>query len=865
MKKLVFSAVLMLLPILAWALEFDYNGVTYNVDETQTPQTAQVKNIFGSGDIVIPSYAIYGGRSYKVTRFWGFCGNSNMTSISIPNTIERFNEDAFVGCTSLTAVKITDLSAWCRAYFALSGYGPDTDSYTGSNPLRFAHNLYLNNNLVTTLNVPGVTDLPNGAFEGASCLTAISFQSYTKNIGMCCFQGCTGLKVLTIPNTMNTIGQRAFSGCEGLQMVTIGSGVTKIGYLAFDGCKQLKTVVCDAATPPELGSWAFGTGGTIYMTLIVPKGKKSAYQSADGWSNFNKIVEVGEVGHQFINNNALYEVTSSTYPYTCRLVNGNFTSNDVTIVSSVYDSKSQRSYQVTAIGEFAFSGVKKTMTSVHIPNTIKKIETDAFYASPSLERVYITDLAAYCNMEVGSGMTAIDNYPSYYSHNLYLNNVEITDLVIPSGVTRIHGFINCSNIKTVYIPASVTDISNYTFTGSTGLETITLASSTPPTVYHIPSYDSQAFPSEAYYKVKVIVPQGALDNYRNADVWSKFTNIAELGGPGYEFTYSGFRYKVLENNPSTSTYTCELIGGNYSSSVTIPTSAYEPNTRRYLEVTSIGTSAFWGYKDVITSITIPATIKIIKEDAFYACKALTRVNITDLSAFCKIIVQDAVTAFDNHPTYYAQHLYLNNVEITDLKIPNDVTEIKLGTFAGCINFKSVTFHNKLTGIGYDAFAGCTGLAEIVIPSSVENLDHGAFGSCTGLKKVIIENGPVVLSSNVFYGCSNLSTIVSLKGTAPSCGTECFKYVPVGSCVVWVPRGSVYSYRGASEWGNFTYINELIFGDANVDGFVNTADLVEALNAKKGTPSTRFIQYNADQTGNGVDANDIKAIVEKIMK
>ena len=164
MKKLVFSAVLMLLPILAWALEFDYNGVTYNVDETQTPQTAQVKNIFGSGDIVIPSYAIYGGRSYKVTRFWGFCGNSNMTSISIPNTIERFNEDAFVGCTSLTAVKITDLSAWCRAYFALSGYGPDTDSYTGSNPLRFAHNLYLNNNLVTTLNVPGVTDLPNGAF-----------------------------------------------------------------------------------------------------------------------------------------------------------------------------------------------------------------------------------------------------------------------------------------------------------------------------------------------------------------------------------------------------------------------------------------------------------------------------------------------------------------------------------------------------------------------------------------------------------------------------------------------------------------------------------------------------------------------------
>ena len=770
------------------ALKFDYNGVTYYVDEIQTPQLAQVKKINNSGDIVIPSYAIYGGRSYKVTRFRGTCGNSGMTSISIPNSIEWFTEDAFVGCTSLTAVKISDLSAWCRASFVLSGYGSDTDSYTASNPLHFAHNLYLNNNLVTTLNVPGVTDLPNGAFEGASCLTSISFQSNTKSIGMCCFQGCTGLKELTIPNTMNTIGQRAFSGCEGLQMVTIGSGMTKIGDLAFDGCTQLKTVTCEAATPPQLGASAFGTSSTIYMTLIVPKGKKSAYQSADGWSNFNKIVEVGEVGYQFINNDALYEVTSSTYPYTCKLVNGNFTSNDVMIVSSVYDSKSQRSYQVTAIGELAFSGVKSTMTSVHIPNTIKKIETGAFYASPLLERVYITDLAAYCNMEVGLGMTAIDNYPSYYSHNLYLNNVEITDLVIPNGVTRIHGFINCSNIKTVYIPASVTDISDYTFIGCTGLETITLATSTPPTVYHPSSYDSQAFSSDAYSKVKVMVPQGALDAYRYAGVWSKFTNISEPGGPDYEFTYNGFKYKVLENNPSTSIYTCELIGGNYSSSVTIPTSAYEPNTQRYLEVTSIGTSAFLGYKDVITSVTIPATIKTIKEDAFNGCIVLTRVNITDLSAFCKIIVQDAMTSFDNHPTYYAHHLYLNNVEITDLTIPSDVTEIKLGTFAGCTNFKSVTIPEGVTTIDASAFYGCNSLTSITIGSGVKSIGSGAFEKCTNATDVYCEAEKLRSNAN--------------NGEGLYTHPDAFKDSYLQYITLHVPYSSIEAYRSMVPWMNF---------------------------------------------------------------
>ena len=54
------------------------------------------------------------------------------------------------------------------------------------------------------------------------------------------------------------------------------------------------------------------------------------------------------------------------------------------------------------------------------------------------------------------------------------------------------------------------------------------------------------------------------------------------------------------------------------------------------------------------------------------------------------------------------------------------------------------------------------------------------------------------------------------------------------------------------------------GDANVDGAVNAADVVEAVNAKKGSPSFRFLQYNVDQTGNGVDTSDINAVVNKAL-
>ena len=147
----------------------------------------------------------------------------------------------------------------------------------------------------------------------------------------------------------------------------------------------------------------------------------------------------------------------------------------------------------------------------------------------------------------------------------------------------------------------------------------------------------------------------------------------------------------------------------------------------------------------------------------------------------------------------------------------------------------------MTSIAASAFAGCTSLQRVTIPSSVTQIQSGAF-----------------------QVCSNLSTIISLRGTAPSCVSDAFRNVPTNSCVLWVPRGCKGNYKNTDPWSSFLYTNELIMGDANVDGVVNAADVVEAVNAKKGSPSIRFIQYNVDQTGNGIDASDINAVVNKVM-
>ena len=87
----------------------------------------------------------------------------------------------------------------------------------------------------------------------------------------------------------------------------------------------------------------------------------------------------------------------------------------------------------------------------------------------------------------------------------------------------------------------------------------------------------------------------------------------------------------------------------------------------------------------------------------------------------------------------------------------------------------------------------------------------------------------------------------------------------GETILWVPQGSLATYQETNGWKKFKNIRELIPGDANVDGVVNAADVVEVVNAVDDKPSDRFLQFNADQDGNGVDADDANSIVDIIMQ
>ena len=222
------------------------------------------------------------GNSVTSIGGWAFSGCTSLTSITIPNSVTSIAEYAFYSCTSLTAVYISDIAAWCKIDFH--------DSV--SNPLIYAHHLYLNGEEIKDLVIPNsVTNIGQLAFWGCSCLTSITIPNSVTSIDSGAFYGCSSLTSITIPNSVTSIGSSAFCNCSSLTSITIGSGIQSIESIVFADCPDLNHVYCHAVNVPNTNyNNVFEGSYPQYATLHVPDESVESYRNKFPWSLFGTIV-----------------------------------------------------------------------------------------------------------------------------------------------------------------------------------------------------------------------------------------------------------------------------------------------------------------------------------------------------------------------------------------------------------------------------------------------------------------------------------------------------------------------------------------------------------------------------------------------
>lgn len=543
--------------------------------------------------------------------------------------------------------------------------------------------------------------------------------TYTvSSIGKFAYRMSSNLTSIFIPSSISSIGDYAFNSCSQLNTVSISEGVTSIGEYAFCQSTSLSSIVIPS-TVIEIGNYAFSYCSQLKTVLISEGVASIGYSTFEFCTSLTSISIPSSVS--FVSDNA-FAVCTNLLSINVEDANTNYSSENGILFNK------EKTYLV------CYPGGKQG--EYVIPSTVTDIGNNAFSYCIGLSSVTISSSVNTIGGHVFENCTnllsiEVDiNNSNFSSQDGVLYNYDKTTLIyyppgkqggfiIPFSVTSVLGaFRGCTNLTSVVIPASVTNLGWKAFGDCVDLTSVTFE--TPSS---LSSIEEQTF--------------------------YNCTSLTSIKIPD-NFTFIG-NY-AFENCTSLT-------------SVEIPTS-----------VTEIGTKAFYNCSK-LNLTNLPASLTSISDYAFYGCESLSSVNIspliTSIGSYAFFSCENLTSVNFESPsslTSIGSYAFGRCVNLSSLDtIPSSVNTIGEGVFSNCPSLESINV--DASNFGYHSEDGILfnknknviiqypggKVGNYSISSNVDTIAYNAFVHCPYLTSVTIPS-TVTYFQNNFYDCSSLTSI-----------------------------------------------------------------------------------------------------------
>lgn len=615
-----------------------------------------------------------------------------------------------------------------------------------------------------------VLGLGENAFNGAKNLESIEFISdgYKFYIKSLAAANCPKLTHVDLVG-VSEIGDVAFAGAA-LESIRIWWAIEKIGNQIFMGCKNLTEIKvdenneyydsrdnCNAIVETKTNTLIMGCNASTIPSTVTTIGR-CAFQDCENLTIEHLPTNVINVGANSFDGTPLCPYASTPQEgafYIDHILYRYYTSNPETATTLTVKEGT------LGVAEYAVAG--KALSSLTLPSTLKCVGEGAFTD---------TQLATL----------SLPNSLEYIGENAFSNN-NIIVITIPENVKTIgagafygnainqqiyFNAINCDTPKDSenYIRSTVFDREVESFVFGNKVEKI-----------------SNSLCEGMYNLTQITIPNSVKEIHDNAFEYTYLSsitipeNVSKIGNNVfvgcYDLTTVNWNAKYCTRIPSQNTYGEDEVYPLFMSTYTYdenPDETYLRGAKNIIfgsEVENIPASLVQ-YNELITEITIPASVKSIEKYAFAENYSLNTVNLP------ASVENIHPTAFYNTPwanaiydaaPYGPYYIGTTLVEYKGEMPENTVVNVKEGTTTiaehalSNPNLVRVTLPESLKEIGENAFYG-SGVESITIPENVENIGANAFWECSNLKTVTWNAIDCKTKGDIFmYGNYNIESFI----------------------------------------------------------------------------------------------------------